>query len=156
MRVPDEEDDPFRIWDRALTSQALAENTRTFNLLLTVIASISLVVGGVGIMNIMLVSVTERTREIGLRMAVGANGWHILGQFLIEAIMLCVVGGLVGFGAGWGAAEIIRTQYAWDVEVSYWMAGIAVAFASGVGLFFGFYPAWRASRLDPIEALRYD
>jgi putative ABC transport system permease protein len=156
MKVPDEEDDPFRIWDRALTSQALAENTRTFNLLLTVIASISLVVGGVGIMNIMLVSVTERTREIGLRMAVGANGWHILGQFLIEAIMLCVVGGLVGFGAGWGAAEIIRHQYQWDVEISYWMAGIAVAFASGVGLFFGFYPAWRASRLDPIEALRYD
>ena len=156
MRVPDEEDDPFRIWDRALTSQALAENTRTFNLLLTVIASISLVVGGVGIMNIMLVSVTERTREIGLRMAVGANGWHILGQFLIEAIMLCVVGGLVGFGAGWGAAEVIRHQYAWDVEISYWMAAIAVAFASCVGLFFGFYPAWRASRLDPIEALRYD
>lgn len=155
-KLSDDEDDTFRIFDRQITSQALAENTRTFNLLLTVIASISLVVGGVGIMNIMLVSVTERTREIGLRMAIGANGWHILGQFLIEAVLLCVVGGLVGFGTGWAAAEIIRTQYQWDVDVSYWMAGIAVAFASAVGLFFGFYPAWRASRLDPIEALRYD
>ncbi|GMU84318.1 MAG: multidrug ABC transporter substrate-binding protein [Planctomycetota bacterium] len=156
FKVPDEEDDPFRIFDRALSAQANAETTAAFNFLLTMIASISLVVGGVGIMNIMLVSVTERTREIGLRMAIGANGWHILGQFLTEAIVLCIVGGLVGFGGGWLAAELIRTNAGWDTFVSYWMAGVAIGFASAVGLFFGFYPAWRASRLDPIEALRYE
>jgi putative ABC transport system permease protein len=155
-RVSEEEDDPFRIWDRSLTAQMLEENTRTFNQLLTIIASISLLVGGVGIMNIMLVSVTERTREIGLRMAVGAGGRHILGQFLTEAVVLCIFGGLIGFGVGWGASEFIRVRQGWEIEISYWMAGIAVAFATAVGLFFGFYPAWRASRLDPIEALRYE
>ena len=122
-KLLDFEDNDFRIIDRSLSAQANAEATRTFNRLLMSIASISLVVGGVGIMNIMLVSVTERTREIGLRMAIGANGYHIRGQFLTEAIAPCAIGGLLGFA---------------------------------VGLFFGFYPAWRASRFDPIEALRYE
>ncbi len=154
--VADEEDDTFRIFDRSLAAQANAEATRTFNLLLTSIASISLLVGGVGIMNIMLVSVTERTREIGLRMAVGAHGLHILSQFLCEAIVLCILGGLVGFGAGWGAARLVTVNFGWDTEVSFWMAGVAIAFATAVGVFFGFYPAWRASRLNPIDALRYE
>lgn len=155
-RVPDEEDDPFRIVDRSLTAQAAAESTRTFNLLLMSIASISLLVGGVGIMNIMLVSVTERTREIGLRMAIGANGLHVLAQFLAEAIVLCLIGGMLGFAAGWATAEIVSWRAGWDTVVSYWMAGVAIAFGAGVGVFFGFYPAWQASRLDPITALRYE
>lgn len=155
-RVPDEEDDPFRIFDRAQAAQVVAESTQTFNMLLTIIASISLVVGGVGIMNIMLVSVTERTREIGLRMAIGAHGGHILGQFLCEAIILCIVGGVFGFLGGWGVAQVVSDRLGWAIDISYWMAGIAIGFACVVGLFFGFYPAWRASRLDPIEALRYE
>ncbi len=155
-RVGDEEDDPFRIWDRAQTAQASAESTRTFNYLLMTIASISLVVGGVGIMNIMLVSVTERTREIGLRMAIGANSLHILGQFLCEAVVLCAIGGLLGFAGGWGLSYVFSWQYNWETEVSWWMAGVAIAFATGVGLFFGFYPALRASRLNPVEALRFE
>lgn len=155
-RLPEEADDDFRIFDRSLTAQANAEATATFNWLLTAIASISLLVGGVGIMNIMLVSVTERTREIGLRMAIGANSFHVLGQFLTEAIVLCAIGGMLGFAFGWGGAKLISGSFGWEMAVSYWMAGIAIAFAMGVGLVFGFYPAWRASRLDPIEALRYE
>jgi putative ABC transport system permease protein len=155
-RVPEDADDTFRIFDRSITAQAQAETTRTFTELLVMIAAISLAVGGVGIMNIMLVSVTERTREIGLRMAIGANGWHILGQFLSEAILLCMVGGIIGFGAGVGAAYWVKVERGWDVEISYWMAGVAISFATAVGLFFGFYPALRASRLDPIEALRFE
>ena len=155
-KLGETEDDTFRIWDRALTAKANAEATQTFNFLLTMIASISLVVGGVGIMNIMLVSVTERTREIGLRMAVGANGYHVLAQFLTEAVLMCAVGGILGFGAGVGIAEWVHATQQWPIEISYWMAGVAIAFASAVGVFFGFYPAWRASRLDPIEALRYE
>ena len=154
--LADEEDDDFRIFDRSQAAEANAEATRTFNMLLTSIASISLIVGGVGIMNIMLVSVTERTREIGLRMAIGANGTHILGQFLCEAIVLCAIGGLLGFCAGWGVSRIVSARVGWETEISYWMAAVAIAFATAVGIFFGFYPAWRASRLDPITALRYE
>ncbi len=154
--LSDNDEDTFRILDRSLAAEASAEATRTFNLLLTSIASISLIVGGVGIMNIMLVSVTERTREIGLRMAIGAYGTQILGQFLCEAIVLCMIGGLLGFAAGCGLARFVAAQYQWEVDVSYWMAGVAIAFATAVGVFFGFYPAWRASRLDPIAALRYE
>jgi len=155
-RLLEDEDDDFRIFDRSLTMQANAEATRVFNTLLTVIASISLLVGGVGIMNIMLVSVTERTREIGLRMAIGAGGHDILEQFLCEAIVLCGLGGMLGFACGWGVSEFVSWHYGWDTIVSYWMAVLAIAFATGVGLFFGFYPAWRASQLDPITALRYE
>lgn len=155
-RLSEDEDDDFRIFDRSLTMQANAEATRTFNTLLTTIASISLLVGGVGIMNIMLVSVTERTREIGLRMAIGAAGYQILEQFLCEAIVLCGMGGLFGFVGGWGVSKFLSSNYGWDTIISYWMAALAVAFATMVGLFFGFYPAWRASDLDPIDALRYE
>jgi putative ABC transport system permease protein len=154
--LADKDEDTFRIMDRSLMAQANAEATKTFNMLLTSIASISLVVGGVGIMNIMLVSVTERTREIGLRMAIGASSTHILGQFLCEAVVLCLIGGLVGFVAGWGVSRVVTMQWEWETEVSYWMAGVAMAFSTAVGVFFGFYPAWRASRLNPIDALRYE
>ncbi len=155
-RLAEDEDDDFRIFDRSLTMQANAEATRTFNTLLTTIASISLLVGGVGIMNIMLVSVTERTREIGLRMAIGAAGYQVLEQFLCEAVVLCGMGGLFGFILGWLVSKLVSWNYGWDTIISPWMAGLAVAFATLVGVFFGFYPAWRASQLDPIEALRYE
>jgi len=132
------------------------QSSRTMALLLGAVASVALLVGGIGIMNIMLVSVTERTREIGLRMAIGANSTHILGQFLCEAVVLCALGGIVGFGAGWGGAKLVSGQYGWEIEISYWMAAVAIAFSTAVGVFFGFYPAWRASQLNPIDALRYE
>ncbi|MCA9242706.1 MAG: ABC transporter permease [Phycisphaerales bacterium] len=155
-RLLPEDDDDFRLIDRTQQAQVNAETTKTFNSMLMAIASISLIVGGVGIMNIMLVSVTERTREIGLRMAIGANGYHVLGQFLAEAIVLCAVGGALGFAAGGGGAYYLKSNMEYEIAISYWMAGVAVAFAAMVGLFFGFYPAWRASRLNPIDALRFE
>ncbi len=155
-RLADTEEDTFRIMDRSLMAEANAAATKTFNLLLTSIASISLLVGGVGIMNIMLVSVTERTREIGLRMAIGAQSSQILGQFLCEAVVLCVLGGLLGFALGVGLAEVVARSFQWETAVSFWMAGLAIGFATLVGVFFGFYPAWRASRLNPIDALRFE
>jgi ABC-type antimicrobial peptide transport system permease subunit len=124
--------------------------------LLLVVALISLVVGGVGIMNIMLVSVTERTREIGLRMAVGARSHHILRQFLVEAIVLCLFGGAMGILLGRGASMLVRAIMRWPTEASIPAILAAVAVSAAVGVFFGFYPAWKASRLDPIEALRYE
>ena len=125
------------------------------NLLLGV-ALISLIVGGVGIMNIMLVSVTERTREIGLRMAVGARSKDILQQFLIESMVLCLIGGVVGILLGHGAALLVNAYLQWPVESSPEAVFAAVVVSAGVGIIFGFYPAWKASRLDPIEALRYE
>src|SRR5262249_14185219 len=125
------------------------------NLLLCV-ALISLVVGGVGIMNIMLVSVTERTREIGLRMAVGARARDILRQFLVEAILLCLAGGVVGIALGRGASYLVTLILHWPTEPSLPAIIAAVLVSASVGVAFGYYPAWKASRLDPIEALRYE
>ena len=124
--------------------------------LLTTIASISLLVGGIGIMNIMLVSVTERTREIGLRMAVGARARDILTQFLIESASLAFAGGLIGVGLGVFAARVLSSITTWSVLISPIYIAVAVLFAAAVGVFFGFYPAWRAARLNPIDALRYE
>jgi ABC-type antimicrobial peptide transport system permease subunit len=124
--------------------------------LLLGVALISLAVGGVGIMNIMLVSVTERTREIGLRMAVGARGKDILRQFLVEAIVLCMLGGALGILFGRGSSMLVRLILKWPTELSIGAIIAAVAVSVSVGVAFGYYPAWKASRLDPIEALRYE
>jgi putative ABC transport system permease protein len=148
-------DDPM-VRDMTEFAEAAQEANQTMTLLLAGIALVSLVVGGIGIMNIMLVSVTERTREIGIRMAVGAKGMHILLQFLLESIVLTMIGGLVGVGIGTGAAKIFSELMQWPTQLGMESYGIAVGFSTLVGILFGFYPAWRASRLDPIEALRYE
>ncbi len=153
----------FEVKNTTEIANMLRTFTGTITALLALIASISLLVGGVGIMNIMLVSVTERTREIGIRMAVGARGRDILRQFLIEAVLLASLGGIVGFALGAGASagltkliNVLIGGPAWPVRVSLLAAVVAILFSGAVGAFFGFFPAWRASRLDPIYALRYE
>ncbi|MCE5276960.1 MAG: ABC transporter permease [Planctomycetaceae bacterium] len=148
--------DDFDIRDAAEMSNMLSSTTEMMTGLLLCVAMISLVVGGVGIMNIMLVSVTERTREIGLRMAVGARGRDILRQFLVEAITLCLIGGALGIALGHGGSKLVEMFMRWPVETSPTAIAAAVIVSAGVGMAFGFYPAWKASRLDPIEALRYE
>src|SRR2546423_10471575 len=137
-------------------TRALASTTGVMTTLLLAVAAISLVVGGVGIMNIMLVSVTERTREIGLRMAVGAKASDILLQFLVEALLLCQVGGVIGIVVGRGASLAVTALMHWPTKPSLWAVLTAVGVSAGVGILFGYYPAWKASRLDPIEALRFE
>ena len=129
---------------------------RTLSLLLASAAAISLIVGGIGIMNIMLVSVTERTREIGLRMAIGASGSDILGQFLTEAVLLCLAGGFIGLTLGAGVSILISTLFGWPVYISPAVVLMAIFASASVGVIFGFVPARRASQLNPIEALRYE
>jgi ABC-type antimicrobial peptide transport system permease subunit len=148
--------DDFRIRDHTEVAETFAATSRVMTNLLLVVALISLIVGGVGIMNIMLVSVTERTREIGIRMAVGAHARDILRQFLLEAVVLCLAGGIVGILLGRGVSLAITTFLHWPTVPSLpaIIASVAVSFA--VGVLFGFYPAWKASRLDPIDALRYE
>jgi ABC-type antimicrobial peptide transport system permease subunit len=148
--------DDFRIRNLAEISEALASASRVMTNLLLVVALISLIVGGVGIMNIMLVSVTERTREIGIRMAVGARPLDILRQFLIEATLLCLTGGLAGILVGRGASLAITKLLHWPTLPSLAAIIVAVAVSATVGIVFGYYPAWKASRLDPIEALRFE
>jgi macrolide transport system ATP-binding/permease protein len=149
-------DDDFSIRDMAEMTKMMSSSTELMSTLLLVVAMISLVVGGVGIMNIILVSVTERTREIGLRMAVGARSHHILRQFLVEAVVLCLVGGAMGILLGRGASLLVRWMVHWPTQASLATIIAAVAISVAVGVVFGFYPAWKASRLDPIEALRYE
>ena len=120
------------------------------------IASISLLVGGIGIMNIMLVSVTERTREIGIRMAVGARSRDIMLQFLVEAVVMAATGGLIGIFLGIGSSEVLKEWAQWPTLISPTIVAIAFLFSGAVGVFFGFYPAKKAANLDPIEALRYE
>jgi putative ABC transport system permease protein len=152
---PGDEDD-FSIRNLAEVAAAQEESTGTFTTLLAAIAAVSLLVGGIGIMNIMLVSVTERTREIGTRMAVGAKGRHIMLQFLVESMGLALIGGLIGVALGVGAALQLGAQMGWPTVIRPDIVLIAVIFSAAVGVGFGLYPARKASRLDPIQALRYE
>jgi len=156
QRVQPGAEDPFTIRNLTELLQAQEAASRVMTLLLGAVASVSLLVGGIGIMNIMLVSVTERTREIGLRMAVGARSRDILKQFLVEAITLSMIGGLFGVALGIGASMAIAEFADWRVDVTSQAVLLAVGFSAAVGVFFGFYPARKASRLLPIEALRYE
>jgi putative ABC transport system permease protein len=149
-------EDDFSIRNLTEIAGAQAEGTKTMTTLLASIALVSLLVGGIGIMNIMLVSVTERTREIGVRMAVGAKPHHILSQFLVEALTLSVMGGLLGVGIGIGGGRWLAAKFAWPMLVRPDIIVISVVFSALVGVGFGLYPARKASRLDPIEALRYE
>ena len=149
-------DDDFQIRNRAEFLSTFEETTKTFTYLLAGIAAVSLLVGGIGIMNIMLVSVTERTREIGVRKALGATRANILLQFLVEAMVLCILGGLVGVMVGWGGAFALSKLANWNTLVPPMAVFVAVAFSGIVGVFFGLWPAQRAARLDPIQALRYE
>ena len=152
---PGEEAD-FNIRNSADLLETFNETNETFTLLLAGIAGVSLLVGGIGIMNIMLVSVTERTREIGVRKALGATRRAIMIQFLVEALFLCVLGGLLGVVVGYGAAELMTRVAEWETVVAPQAVAVALAFSAGIGLFFGIWPARRASMLDPIDALRYE
>jgi putative ABC transport system permease protein len=156
LRVQPGAEDPFTIRNLTELLQAQEASSRVLTLLLGAVASVSLLVGGIGIMNIMLVSVTERTREIGLRMAVGARAKDILKQFLVEAITLSMIGGLVGILLGAGASYLIGEFAGWRTDITPQAVALAVGFSAAVGVFFGFYPARKASRLLPIEALRYE
>ena len=149
-------DDDFTVRNQQEIADAATATTAVMTVLLGSIAGVSLVVGGIGIMNIMLVSVTERTREIGTRMAVGAHGSDILMQFLIEAVTLSSVGGVIGIIFGIGASQILSSYAHWPTLISIGSIAIAFLFSAAVGVFFGFYPARKAAALDPIEALRYE
>ncbi|MGD0781999.1 MAG: ABC transporter permease [Candidatus Aminicenantales bacterium] len=150
------ESDDFTIRDMSEITNTMSSTTMLMTKLLLSVAMISLLVGGVGIMNIMLVSVTERTREIGLRMAVGAEPAHIMRQFLVEAVALCLIGGIVGILTGFGSSYLVATLLHWPVAASPTAVIAAVLVSATVGIVFGYYPARKASRLDPIEALRYE
>ena len=149
-------DPDFTVRNQLELAEAATSTSRTMTALLGAIAGVSLIVGGIGIMNIMLVSVTERTREIGIRLAVGAHGKDVLLQFLTEAVMLSVMGGVIGILTGIGASNIVSLKTGWPVSVSTTAVTGAFLFSAAVGVFFGFYPARKAARLDPIEALRYE
>jgi len=149
-------DDDFRVQTQDDLIATRTATTQTMTSLLAGIAAVSLVVGGIGIMNIMLVSVTERTREIGLRLAIGAKSSDVLMQFLIEAVVISLIGGSVGIGLGFGLSEVIHVYRQWPTLIPPDAVVTAVSFSAGVGIFFGFYPARKASSLDPIEALRFE
>jgi len=155
-RIGQGQEDDFTVMDLTQMLKTAEESTKTMSILLGAIASVSLVVGGIGIMNIMLVSVTERTREIGIRMAVGAKPKDIRMQFLIESVFLTMIGGVFGLLTGIGASLIVSNLMQWPISISPFSALIAFSFSAFVGIFFGFYPAYKASMLNPIDALRYE
>jgi putative ABC transport system permease protein len=149
-------DNDFSIRNLTELASAMQAGVSTLTTLLASIAAVSLLVGGIGIMNIMLVSVTERTREIGIRMAVGAKPRHILAQFLVEALTLSVAGGMLGVGLGVFAGERLASAFGWPMLIRIDIILVSVIFSALVGVVFGLYPARKASRLDPIEALRFE
>lgn len=155
-KLKETDDDDFTIRTQQELSSMLNTTTDLMTTLLACIAGISLVVGGIGIMNIMYVSVTERTREIGLRMSVGARGVDILSQFLIEAILISITGGLIGVIIGCGASFMIKTITHWPVFIQPWSVLLSFLVCTVTGVFFGWYPAKKAADLDPIDALRYE
>jgi putative ABC transport system permease protein len=154
--LADWEEDDFTVRNQSDLAEAAQGTTQIMTLLLSAIAGISLLVGGIGIMNIMLVSVTERTREIGIRMAIGARGSDVLTQFLVESVVMSAIGGLLGVGLGFGGARLLGQFTGWSTAISAPTVIIALVFSGAIGIFFGFYPARQASSLDPIEALRYE
>jgi putative ABC transport system permease protein len=149
-------DDDFTVRNQADLATAAESSTRVMTLLMAAIASISLLVGGIGIMNIMLVSVTERTREIGIRLAIGARGSDVLTQFLVEAIVMGVFGGIIGLAVGFGSAKLLGHFTGWETVISPLVMIGSVGFSGAVGVFFGYYPARKAAALQPIQALRYE
>ena len=155
-RIREGKEDDFNIRNQQDMVEMATSTASTMTVLLGAIAGVSLLVGGIGIMNIMLVSVTERTREIGLRMAVGARGKDILLQFLVEAVVLGIGGGLIGIAAGVAAAKIVSIKFGWATLVSAQSIALSFLFSAAIGVFFGWYPARKAASLDPIEALRYE
>ena len=155
-RIAPGEPDDFTVRNQTDIANAAESTTKVMSYLLASIASISLLVGGIGIMNIMLVSVTERTREIGIRMAVGARGSDVLTQFLVEAVVMSVLGGIIGLAVGFGGAGVLGRVTGWSTAIPPQAIGIAVGFSAAVGVFFGFYPARKAAALNPIDALRYE
>ncbi len=155
-RIVPGDDDDFTVRTAEEIADIRTQAMGTMTTLLAGIAGVSLIVGGIGIMNIMLVSVTERTREIGLRMAIGAKGRDVLLQFLVEAIVLSLIGGGIGIAVGFGLAEGLSRWMTWPAKVPMDAVGMAFGFAAAVGVFFGFYPAQKAARLDPIDALRFE
>jgi putative ABC transport system permease protein len=150
------QDNDFTVRNLTQIMQVAEQSTKVMTLLLGAIASVSLLVGGIGIMNIMLVSVTERTREIGIRMAVGAKTWDIRLQFIIEALTLALIGGIAGILLGVGGSKLLSLFAGWSTVVSTLSVVMAFGFSGLVGIFFGFYPAYKASLLNPIDALRYE
>ncbi|GEA14282.1 multidrug ABC transporter substrate-binding protein [Moorella sp. E308F] len=155
-RLSDQEEDDFNIQNMTAIMETVEETTKTMTLLLAGVAAVSLLVGGIGIMNIMLVSVTERTREIGIRMAVGATGGAILSQFLIEALVLSLAGGIIGMLAGFTGSRLVAVLAGWPAVIAPASILLAIGFSALVGIFFGYYPARRAATANPIEALRYE
>jgi putative ABC transport system permease protein len=155
-RLTDGRDDDFNIFNQKEIADTVNSISTVITLLLGSIAGISLFVGGIGIMNIMLVSVTERTREIGVRLAVGARSYDILLQFLTEAVALSILGGLIGIALGVATSELLPRFFGWPTAVSTNSIIVSFAAAVAIGIFFGFYPARKASELDPIDALRYE
>jgi ABC-type antimicrobial peptide transport system permease subunit len=155
-RIKPGADDDFSVRNLSQIAETAESSSRIMALLLAAVASISLVVGGIGIMNILLVSVTERTREIGLRMAIGARRLHVLLQFLAEAVLLSVTGGVAGIVMGIGFSLAIQAISGWSAPISLTAVAGGFLFSAAVGIFFGYYPARKAARLDPIEALRYE
>jgi putative ABC transport system permease protein len=149
-------DDDFNLRHPTEIAEAVKQSTQTMEVLLAAIASVSLLVGGIGIMNIMLVSVTERTREIGLRQAVGARGRDVMRQFLVEAVILSLIGGAIGVGLGMAGAQTIADMFQWPTRVSSNAIVLAFGCSAAIGVFFGYYPARKAAQLDPIEALRFE